>query len=327
MRKRPIPPRCDLTASDDDRARDDDHAAAAEPTPAEPGPAEPTPAEPAVNAERRGEDSAEPELEPTLAGQIGRTRDAFSRLINAHIELLKAELGAILGQIAKMATFGSVAFVLLLTMANMLYIGGFLFLGEWLFGSMGWGLAQGVFFALGLALVLVLLMLGATVRQAVASIILAAVLTVLLAVFLGTNAAYNTAVYVGAQLPFPLNSGTAVGMLGGLVIGAVVLGIIFARIAGRGGLYLGLFVGAAIGSLLGLSVGSAPWTWPPAVGFALTIGLVLWPLINFAISWPTLDLEEYFSRLSPKETIAAVTETREWLQNQAQSRLPRRGRQ
>jgi hypothetical protein len=226
-----------------------------------------------------------------------------------------------------MATFGGIAFVLLLTMANMLYIGGFLFLGEWLFGSMGWGLAHGVFFALGLAIVLVLLMLGATARQAIASFLIATVLTVLLAAFLGTNVAYNSAVYIGQQLPFPLNSGTAVGMLGGLLIGAIVLGILLARIGGRGGLYLGLFIGAAIGSVLGLSVGSAAWTWPPAVGFAISIGLVLWPIINFAISWPSLDLEEYFSRLSPKETIAAVTETREWLQNQAQSRLPTRGKQ
>jgi len=240
---------------------------------------------------------------------------------------LRAELGEIVGQITKMATFGGLAFALLLTMANMLYIGGFLFTGEWLFGSMGWGLAQGVFFAISLAAVLILLMLGGGRGQAAVAVLLAAVLTVLLAIVLGTNWAYNTFVYIGQQLPFPFNSGTMISSIVGLVVGAALLGILLYRVLGRSGANIGLLLGALLGAVLGFVIGSAPWTWPPAWGFAICLGLILWPLINYAITWPRLDLEEYFAHLTPKETIAAVTETREWLQNQAQSRLPTRGKQ
>ena len=104
---------------------------------------------------------------------MGRTRDAFQGLIDAHIALARAELSSILGQITKMASLGGLAFALLLTMANMLYIGGFLFTGEWLFGSMGWGLAHGVTFAIAVAVLAILLAVGATMGRQVLAMLLA----------------------------------------------------------------------------------------------------------------------------------------------------------
>ena len=91
----------------------------------------------------------------TLIEQFGRTKSSFTKLVSAHIGLLKAEIGEIVGQIKVIGTLAGVALVALLFVGNMLYIGGFLFTGEWLFGSMGWGLAHGVLF--GLAIVVVLL--------------------------------------------------------------------------------------------------------------------------------------------------------------------------
>ena len=78
-------------------------------------------------------------------------------------------------------------------------------------------------------------------------------------------------------------------------------------------------------AILGLVVCSAPWTWPPAMGFAITIGLIAWPIINLALAWP-IDVGARFSRLQPKQTIETITETREWLTNQWRSRLPPRGK-
>src|SRR4051812_23228318 len=82
----------------------------------------------------------------TLMGQVGRTKNSFQRLINAHIDLLKAEISEILAQIAVIAGMGFVVLVFAFLTFTTLYIGGFLFLGEWLFGSIGWGLAHGVLF-------------------------------------------------------------------------------------------------------------------------------------------------------------------------------------
>ena len=266
-----------------------------------------------------------PDLESSLGEQLGRVRSAFSRLISAHVALLRAELGDIASQIKMLLAFGSVALVLLLTMANMLYVGGFLFMGEWLFGSMGWGLAHGVLFALSLALVLVMAMVGGSVRAAIASVVVTVVLIVVVAVALGSNVVYNAAASISAQLPAPINSAPAAGMLGGLVIVGLLFALLLARVGGRTGAIGGLVLGGLLGAILGLIVCSAPWTWPPAMGFAITIGLLAWPIINLALAWP-IDVGARFSRLQPKQTIETITETREWLTNQWRSRLPTRGK-
>ena len=310
---------------------------------------------------------------------MGRTRDALRGLVDAHIALARAEIGSILGQIAKMAGLGGLAFVLLLLMANTLYIGGFLFIGEWLFGSIGWGLAHGVTFAIALAVLAILLAVGATMGRQVLAMVLAVLIAIGVTVLLGSNVLYNSAVSIGgnlAALPtdvlvwmgigavvvgvalfvFGLATGGIRSGLGLLVAGAIlgaifgwlllsrlnatgvvaavggafvaaVIGFIAGFFAGR---FRGAIAGLAIGVILGMPVGfllaGIPWDWPPAAGFGILMGLIAWPLMGVALAWPKLDFEEYFSRLQPKETIAAVTETKEWLQNQAQSRLPTRGK-
>jgi hypothetical protein len=270
--------------------------------------------------------AAKPDLEPSVLGQFGRTRSSFGRLISAHLGLLRAEISEIVGQLKMMATLGGIVLALLLTMANMLYIGGFLFIGEWLFGSIGWGLAHGTLFALGLALVLVLAIVGASRATAILSFAVATLLTIGLALLLGSNLAYTSAANVAAQLAAPVNSASAVAIIAGVVIVGVLFALMLARVGGRSGAVGGLVLGAFLGIILGFLIGAAPWTWPPAMGFAITVGLIAWPIVNFVLAWPKLDVGARFSQLYPKQTIETVTETREWLENQWRSRSPKLGK-
>jgi hypothetical protein len=88
--------------------------------------------------------SAGPEPAPGLREQIGATRDSAKRLVDAHVELARAEFEEI-GDAAKRASIyvgiaiGTAIFAVLL-----LGVGLPLFLGEWIFGSIGWGILLGL---------------------------------------------------------------------------------------------------------------------------------------------------------------------------------------
>lgn len=258
--------------------------------------------------------------------QFGRTRQAFSGLFSAHMGLLRAELGEIFGLLKVMATLAGVALAFALLMISMLYVGGFLFLGEWLFGSIGWGLAHGVLFALAVIVLLGFGILGAPARLAAISFVLAAVLTVGLALLLGSNVVYETANYFAQQLAPPFNSATAVSLIAGALIVGLLLAIVAWRAGGAGAAVAGLIGGAVLGLVLGLLIGGINWEWPPAVGLAITLGLILWPVIHGALAWPQVDVEERFGRLKPRQTMEAATETKEWLEEQWQTRRPKLGR-
>ena len=158
----------------------------------------------------------------------------------------------------------------------MLYVGGLLFLGEWLFGSIGWGFAHGVLFGVAIIVNLAFAILGARGSRLAVAFVLAAGLTVAIALLCGSNVAYNTAAGAASGLAQPLGTPGVVALLGGVVIGVVLFTLLFARAGGRNGAIGGFFLGAILGALVGWLIAGAPWTWPPAVGFAITIGLVAW---------------------------------------------------
>ena len=60
--------------------------------------------------------------------------------------------------------------------------------------------------------------------------------------------------------------------------------------------------------------------------FAILIGLVSWPMLNVILAYPSLDPAERFARLNPRQSIEAANETRDWLEEQWQTRLPKRGK-
>lgn len=260
-----------------------------------------------------------------LFGQIGETRAAFMRLARAHLDLLRAEISAIVDQIKQMAAAAGIVLVFALLVANMLYIGGFLFVGEWLFGSMGWGLAQGVLLGLAVIVVALLVILGVRKRTYGISLLLAALLAIVLALLIGLNVTYDTANYWAGQFAAPFDNVGLVAAIAGGVIGGLILLVLLLFVGGVFGAVAGLLVGAIIGVPIGWLMGGAPWTWPPAVGFSLTVGLVLLPILCVAIGWRQIDLEKRFRGLYPRQSIEAAQETRAWLEEQWQTRRPTRG--
>ncbi|HEX5828710.1 MAG TPA: hypothetical protein VFY23_14380, partial [Candidatus Limnocylindrales bacterium] len=73
-----------------------------------------------------------------LKQQAGATRDALIALVRAHIDLAKAEASEIGDEIKVVAAAVGVAIAAVIFIAFLVPIGIALFLGEWLFGSLGW---------------------------------------------------------------------------------------------------------------------------------------------------------------------------------------------
>lgn len=261
-----------------------------------------------------------------MGEQFRRTKASFQRLFRAHIALFRAEIGAIVELLKGMAIKAAIALGLAVLMGIMLYVGGFLFIGEWLFGSIGWGLAHGTLLPLALIVALGLGIVGGTRGPALTSFFVALLVAVALAVLLGSNVAWQTADYFANQLAAPLDAAGAVGALAGALIIGLLLMVVLAGLAGIGGAIAGLVLGGLIGALLGFAATASQWSWGPAVALGITIGLILWPSLNFALTWPRLDLEAHFARLKPRQTQEAVAETREWLSTQWQTRSPLRGK-
>jgi MFS family permease len=270
--------------------------------------------------------AADADTAPGLGEQFGRTKASFSRLLRAHVALARAEIGEIIGQLKLLATLAGIALGLALLVLNLLYIGGFLFIGEWLFGSMGWGLAHGVLLGLALIVVLLLAILGASPRSAIIGLLVATALTVGVALLLATNVAYDTTAYFAQQLAPPFDSAGLVAAGVGAIVGAVVFGLLGARAGGQGGAVGGVIVGLLMGAIVGWLMGGAPWTKRPAVGLAIVLGLVTWPIVSVALAWPELDPGARFAKFVPRQSIDAANETRAWMEEQWRVRRPTLGR-
>jgi len=265
------------------------------------------------------------ERAPGLGAQFGRTRAAFVGLFQSHVDLFKAELSEIVSQLKLISAQAGCALAILLMTGTLLYVGGFLFLGEWLFGSIGWGLAHGVLFGVAMAVVLGMAIIGATRRVAFGSLFLAVLVTIGVALLCGSNVAYNAASDIATQVAFPFDSTASVALLAGAVIGAILFALMLARLAGRAGFIGGLLIGAVVGMVIGWLIAASPWTWPPAIGFAITLGLISWPIFDVVLALPGLDPAARFEKLYPRESIEAAKETRAWLEEQWQTRRQKLG--
>jgi hypothetical protein len=261
----------------------------------------------------------------SLLDQFQKTRESFMALVQAHITLLKAELNDILGEVKTLATQAGIAIAIAHMTAHMRDVGGLLFLGEWLFGSIGWGFAHGILLGIGILVALALAMVGSRARYATISFVVALIVTILVALLCGLNVAYDAANATAGNLAAPFGTPGVVALLGGMVLGGLLFALLLARAWGRRGIIIGLILGIVLGARAGWLIAGAPWTWPPAIGFAILIGLIVWPMLHVILAYPHLDPAERFAKLQPKQSIEAMNETREWLEEQWQTRLPTRG--
>jgi hypothetical protein len=264
---------------------------------------------------RKGPPKASGPRPPGIRDQIGSTKAAAIKLAMAHVDLAKAEMAAIAGQIARVAALLGAAIGLLISAAILLVVGGSLFLGEWLLGSIGWGVLHGLLAFMALAVVCVVAAVGVSARRIGRALLGAVILAVVIGVGLGLDLPNRAYAAIGDALGLaidPLIRPLVVGAVVGIVIG-LILGLLIASRsrasygpAAVGGAILGILLGAFSAITFAAQVGA---------GVGIAIGYIAWMAILGAdVAMTGIDVDALKRRFYPTQTIATSKETLEWLQ-------------
>lgn len=287
-----------------------------------PGPSGTTSTDPGSSAPGSGAPQAADgkRAEPGLREQLGRLFAAVRRVVAAHVALARAEAAAIVEELRRAAVLVGLAVVALLFAGALLTLGLVLFLGEWLFGSIGWGVAVGSLAALGVAGAAALGIVRVPGVRPGGAALVGLVAGVVVGLALGFGWLHNTWTELGTsflQGVDPAWRTIAAAALGsGVVLGLV--GLVGGAAVGRSGTSAG--AGLVIGAILGLVVGpltAIDYDPSPAAGVAVTIGLGVWLLAMILDVWRHgVDLEALRARYWPGETIETTKETIEWLREQ-----------
>jgi hypothetical protein len=252
-----------------------------------------------------------------LRAQLLATRDAAIALAQAHIELAKAEMGAIAGEIGRLVGLVAAAIAILLLAGLLVIIGTSLFLGEWLLGSLGWGVLLGFLALVTIAVSSLLLAVGVEGARLARSFAVGLIVAVVVGVALGLD--WPNQAYAAAGESARLNVAEGdrplvVGLLLGALIGVLIGFAAAIRIASGGG-RVGAIVGLAI---LGALVGAfSAITFGPQVGagVGITLGYLTWiTLMGVDVARRGVDLDGMKDRFYPTQTIDTGKETLEWLQ-------------
>jgi hypothetical protein len=244
--------------------------------------------------------------------------DAGKRLAAAHIELGKAELGEIMAEVGRVAVLAGLAFGAVLLVGFLLPIGTFLFLGEWLFGSLGWGVLHGTLLLLGVVVAAGAVAVGRSGGTVGLWLLAAVAIGVAFGLLFGLDLSNQGWARLGEQVAptigsdvRPLAVATAVLAL----VGAVV-GLLIGARGGMGGAIAGLVGGAIVGAVLGAFSAIA---FGPQVGAAVgvAIGLIAWPvLLGADLARRGVDGEALAAKFTPRQTIDMTKETIEWVRAQ-----------
>jgi hypothetical protein len=241
-------------------------------------------------------------------------------MLEAHIELAKAELAGISDNLKVAAALVGLAIATAIFAAILVSIGTTLFLGEWLFGSLGWGVVHGLLVSVAVIVVAAGLIVKPDRMHLGRDLVLALVGTVLLSIVFAlglTNQAWQAvtdALNLGLDVAYRL---LAVALAISVIVFAILGGIVGAwRGGGRSvssGLVLGVFFGLAFGAFTAIDPGTQ-------VGIALGImfGLIIFiVLVALDLARGGIDEERLKARFLPTQTIATTKETIEWLQSQS----------
>jgi len=270
-----------------------------------------------MGADASSEDAA-PASPRGLFGQIGALRDAIRRLVMAHVELARAEAGEILDEIKRVAALATLAILALLIAILIVAIGTALFLGEVLFGSIGWGLIHAPLFYAAVAIALILYAVGVGVRTIL--IDLAAASLIGLIVALGLVGDLGTAIWGAvAEQAVPgldpvlgrvLMAAAVIGILGGLVA-AIAGGIRGGARAALNGFVAGLLIGAVIGLMMAIGLEARV-----AAAIGVAVALAAWSaLMGYRVQRGGIDMDAFTARFIPQKTMDTTRETMEWVRS------------
>jgi hypothetical protein len=257
---------------------------------------------------------------PGVREQLGRTKGAVGRLVSAHVNLAKAELADIMDEAKRAAMFGGMALGILIFVALLVGIGTILFIGEALFGSIGWGVLHGTLFLTAIAIVLGLAAIRFPSGPLMRGLAIGIVVGVVVAIVFGLDLTNRLWTAVGDAVAGNISADVrplvvAVIVLG--LLGAVVGMLLGARAAGGSGGVAGLVGGLVLGALLGAITATA---LGPRMGAAIgvTVALLVWlVMIAREVASRGIDTEDLKARYLPQDTIETTKETIEWVREQA----------
>jgi len=211
---------------------------------------------------------------------------------------------------------GGIAFSLVLFAAMLLPIGLTLFLGEWVFGSIGWGIVHGTELSLLVALILVLVALGARSSAIGGSFLTGLLVGVIVALVLAVQVTNRAWALLGDQVAGNIAPDSRPLAVGVATLAAVfgVLGILIGLLSRSvGGVIRGLIVGVLLGIVFG-ALTAVALSVHVAVAVGLAVGLLVWTVaLGFLAFREGIDFDALKSRFVPQETSDTTRETIEWI--------------
>ncbi len=199
-------------------------------------------------------------------------------------------------------------------------VGTALFVGEWVFGSLGWGALLGSQLAVAIAVAAGIRALEPKAPVG-GPLVLALLLGAVVAVLLGLHLPNQAWDQLGTSVAPDLAPVTRPLVVGVVVVGAAcaLLGLIGGAAVGGVGAAIGLLV---VGAILGAGIGAiSAITFTRHVGVAvgLAVFLGLWPVFSaMGLFRHGVSSEALRARFWPEATIATTKETIEW----ARERMP-----
>ena len=264
-----------------------------------------------------GGSSTPPRSEPPgLREQVANTIGAARGMVDAHVALAKAEFEEIGDEVKRVAALGGLAAGILVFLGFFVPIGFLLFLGEWLFGSIGWGLLLFTFLGSAVALTAIVVALGVPGSTVARAIVVSLGLAIVLGVVLGLALTNEGWTRLGDNV-FPNVEAGVRPLVTAMAFGAgvvAVLGLLLgARAGGGSGAVAGLVGGALAGVVLG-AISAIRFGSGPGVALGIFVAIIVWiALAARALMHHGVDGDALKARFWPSQTIDTTKETIEWV--------------
>lgn len=226
-------------------------------------------------------------------------------------------MAALVGAAVALAIFALILFT----------VGSSLFLGEWLFGSMGWGILHFTELAAAIALTCVLIALDIPAAHLGRGLIWSTIIGVIIVLLAGFQIFNRLWEAVGVAVAPNLDPATrplVVGTVVGAALGAVV-GLLGGTQTGAGR-SAGQVVRSAIawfilGGMAGAALGafsSITFSWNVAVALGIAVLLGTWIALSALEAKRTgIDQEKWARKFYPSKSIDSAKETMEWVRERA----------